>query len=164
MHTRNDAKATEANSKTPLLTTRRGHKLALKIAMNNASLSKNFHLFLTILIGSVWVFHGLYSKISGGIPRHRQIVERILGEGIADVATLVIGVIEVLLGLWIFTRIWRWSCALAQTLALVSMNFLEILLAKDLLISAPGMVALNLGFLSVVWYWATFRPRPAIKG
>jgi uncharacterized membrane protein YphA (DoxX/SURF4 family) len=132
--------------------------------MKNPLNSENFHRFLTVLIGSVWVFHGLYSKISGGIPRHRQIVERILGEGIADFATLVIGVLEVLLGLWIFSRIWRRACALLQTLALVSMNFLEILLAKDLLISAPGMVALNLTFLSLVWHWATFQPKPKVTG
>jgi hypothetical protein len=31
--------------------------------------SKVFRKFLTILIGSVWVFHGLYSKVSNGIPR-----------------------------------------------------------------------------------------------
>ena len=110
--------------------------------------------FLTILIGSVWVFHGLFSKVSNGVPRHRQIVGRILGEGIADGATLGIGMLEILLGLWIFSGIRRRTCALVQTLALVSMNFLEILLARDLLISAPGMVALNLGFIAVIWYWA----------
>jgi len=116
---------------------------------------------LTVLIGSVWVFHGLYSKISDGIPRHRQIVERILGPEIVDFATLFIGVLEVLLGLWIFTRMWRKACALIQTLALISMNVLEILFAKDLLISAPGMVALNLAFLSLVWYWATSAQKPS---
>ena len=114
---------------------------------------------LTILIGSVWVFHGLYSKVSNGIPRHRQIVGRILGEGIADRATLAVGILEILLGLWIFSGFQRRTCALVQTLALVSMNFLEILLAKDLLISAPGMVALNLGFIVLIWYWAV-SPQP----
>ncbi|MES2437836.1 MAG: DoxX-like family protein [Verrucomicrobiota bacterium] len=115
---------------------------------------RKFHLLLTFLIGSVWMFHGLYSKLSDGIPRHRQIVERILGEDIAGPATWAIGAAEVLLGLWVFSRFRRKLCARVQTSALVSMNFLEILLARDLLISAPGMVALNLFFLSWVWYWA----------
>ena len=119
--------------------------------------------FLTILIGSVWVFHGLFSKVSNGVPRHRQIVGRILGEGIADRATLVIGILEILLGLWIFSGIRRRTCALVQTLALVSMNFLEILRARDLLISAAGMVALNLGFIALIWYWASFSREPGIK-
>ena len=116
--------------------------------------SRTFIYLLTILVGSVWVFHGLYSKLLSGIPRHHLIVERILGDRIADLATPAIGIGEIALGLWAFTRRYRPACALAQTLAIAAMNFLEILLARDLLISAPGMVALNLAFLSLVWYWA----------
>jgi hypothetical protein len=41
-----------------------------------------------------------------------------------------------------------------QTAAIVGMNSLEIYLAVELLISAVGMVILNLGFLTLVWYWA----------
>ena len=104
-------------------------------------------------IGSVWIFHGLYSKILAGIPRHRLIVDRILGEGIGDRATLVIGTLEMLLGLWVFSGLRRVSCATVQTLAIVSMNTLEILLARELLISAAGMVLLNLTFLGTVWFW-----------
>ena len=126
-------------------------------------MNDRFHKLLTILIGSVWVFHGLFSKVSNGVPRHRQIVGRILGEGIANGATLVIGMLEILLGLWIFSGFQRRTCALVQTLALVSMNVLEILLAGDLLISAPGMVTLNLGFIALIWYWASFSREPGIK-
>ena len=69
-------------------------------------MNARFHQFLTLLIGSVWVFHGLFSKLSNGIPRHRLIVGRILGEGIADWATWIIGILEISLGLWIFSRLW----------------------------------------------------------
>lgn len=116
--------------------------------------SIRFRSTLAILIGSVWVFHGLYSKILDGVPRHRLIVERILGEGIAGPATLAIGTLEILLGLWVFSGRNRRMCALVQTVALVSMNTLEIYLARDLLISALGMVALNLAFVSLIWFWA----------
>lgn len=50
-------------------------------------------------------------------------------------------------------------CASVQTAALVAMNSLEIVLARELLISAIGMVALNLIFLALVWWWATFAER-----
>ena len=122
-----------------------------------------FHLLLSILIGGVWVFHGLFSKILGGIPRHRQIVGAILGEGVADVATIVIGTLEILLGVWVFTGRWRRLCASVQTLAIVSMNTLEIALARALLISAPGMVVLNGAFLAVIWYWALTGSNPPAK-
>ena len=109
---------------------------------------------LTVVIGSVWIFHGLYSKILGGIPRHQQIVGRILGEEIAEPATVVIGLMEIGMGMWIFSGKYRKLSAGMQSLALVSMNVLEIKLANDLLVSAVGMVALNMLFLSMIWYWA----------
>jgi hypothetical protein len=52
------------------------------------------------------------------------------------------------------------GCAVVQTAAVVAMNSLEIFLARELLISAIGMVILNLGFLSLVWHWAIFAPKP----
>jgi uncharacterized membrane protein YphA (DoxX/SURF4 family) len=117
-------------------------------------MSTTSHKILTALIGSVWVFHGLWSKVLGQIPRHELIVGRILGDAWAGPATLAIGACEILLGIWVFTGLFRRTCATVQTIALVFMNALEIALARDLLISAPGMIALNLAFLTLVWRWA----------
>jgi len=119
---------------------------------------RQLHLALRILIGSVWVFHGLYSKVLGGIPRHRMIVARVLGDNLAGVATMTVGVMEILLGVWTFTHRLPRTCAAVQTLAIVAMNSVEIHRAPDLLISAPGMVALNLAFLALGWYSATRKP------
>lgn len=113
------------------------------------------------LIAGVWIFHGLFSKLLGGIPRHEMIVARILGEGVARPATIAIGLLEIALGLWALTGRWKIPCATVQTLAIISMNALEILIARDLLISAPGMVALNAAFLAVIWWWAIPANRPA---
>lgn len=108
-----------------------------------------------VLIGCVWIFHGLYSKLLRGIPRHREIVARVLGDRHADLATNAIGLAEITLGIWALTGWQRVPCAAVQTLAIVSMNALEIALAADLLISAIGMLVLNAGFLAVIWLWAT---------
>lgn len=132
---------------------------ALAIAIAPAR-QRQLHLALRILIGSVWVFHGLYSKLLDGIPRHRQIVARVLGEEWAGPATMAVGLAEILLGCWAFSRRFPLTCAAVQTLAIVTMNSMEIARAPDLLISAPGMVALNLGFLALGWYSATRPPAP----
>jgi hypothetical protein len=108
-----------------------------------------------ITIGTVWVFHGLYSKMLHGIPRHRSIVGKILGQERAQAATMTIGALEFLLGIWAFTGWQPVWCASIQTAAIVAMNFLEILLARELLISSIGMLILNFGFLSLVWWWAS---------
>ena len=111
---------------------------------------------LQIVIGSVWVFHGFYSKLLNGIPRHRLIVGKVLGDQIAGRATKTIGCLEVLVGVWAFSGVARVDCAVVQTLAIVSMNALEIAFARSLLISASGMVILNLAFLAAIWHWASF--------
>lgn len=105
-------------------------------------------------IAAVWIFHGLYSKLLKGIPRHERIVARVLGERWAPVVIKLVGVAEVLLGVWFLTGWWRAGAALVQTLALVTMNALEIRHARDLLISPWGMVALNALLVAAGWYWA----------
>ena len=122
--------------------------------------SDKFRLGAEIIIGAVWVFHGLYSKILNGIPRHRLIVAKILGLANAGTATRVIGLLELLLGIWVFTGYQPVACAIVQTLAIIAMNTLEILMAGELLISAVGMLILNFGFLSLVWLWAVFGRSP----
>src|SRR5258708_39481658 len=98
--------------------------------------SETFHIAAQIVIGSVWVFHGLYSKIFNGIPRHRLIVGKILGVARAGIATKAIGLLEVLLGIWALTGLQPVGCAGVQTAAILAMNTLEIILARELLISA----------------------------
>src|SRR5690242_6264191 len=113
-------------------------------------------MLVQIGIGLVWVFHGLYSKILNGIPRHRLIVGKILGAERAGIATNTVGLLELLLGVWAIAGWHPLLCASTQTTAIIAMNSLEILLARELLISAIGMVTLNVGFLALVWWWAPF--------
>ena len=87
-----------------------------------------------------------------------MIVGKILGAANVGIATKTIGALEVLLGIWAFTGWHPVPCALVQTAAIVAMNTLEISLAGEFLISAFGMVILNLGFLALVWSWALFSP------
>ncbi len=99
----------------------------------------------------MWIFHGLYSKLLDGAPRHRSIVARVLGEDVAANATLAIGAGEVLLGLWVLSARAPRLCAAMQTVLLVVMNSLEIAFARDLLISPAGMVFLNLLLVAAAW-------------
>jgi hypothetical protein len=119
--------------------------------------SQAFETLSQVGIGIVWIFHGVYSKILNGIPRHQLIVGRVLGEKLARPATKTIGCLEALLGMWIFSGTARVECAAVQTVAIAGMNTIEIIMAGDLLISAIGMVMLNLGFLAVIWHWALWE-------
>lgn len=120
---------------------------------------ERLHVIAQVGIGAVWVFHGLYSKLLNGIPRHRMIVGKILGSERAVIATRAIGLLELLLGGWAMSGWHPVWCAWVQTSAIIGMNSLELLLARELLISGSGMVALNVVFLGLVWWWATFAWR-----
>ncbi|RYD37311.1 MAG: hypothetical protein EOP87_03795 [Verrucomicrobiaceae bacterium] len=129
--------------------------------MNPTPVMSIFLPIARFLISSIWIFHGLYSKLLGGIPRHEAIVGRILGERFAHPGTMVIGVLEICLGVWAFTGWRKVYCAAVQTAAIFAMNILEILIARDLLLSAAGMVAFNAAFLLIVWWWALSATTPA---
>jgi len=115
--------------------------------------STEFLVFSGVLITSVWWVFGLYCKVLNRVPRHRQILERVMGIRWGWLIVLV-GIGEMLIGVWVQTGWERPACAVVQTVIILTMNLLEICFAGDLLISAPRMVALNGLLLAVVWNWA----------
>ena len=120
---------------------------------------------LRLFFAAVWLVNGLYHKVLDGVPRHREIVARILGEEHATLLTQAIGVAEVLFALWIVSA-WKWrlSCAL-QICAVLAMNILELWLATDLLLFGLGNGAVALAYAGLVG-WALWRygeaPAPTI--
>ena len=93
-------------------------------------------------------------KIFDAVPRHRLIVASLLGEEIARPATVLIGVAEAVIGIWILSGFRPRTCAALQTVALASMNTLELYFARHLLLAPILMVCANIVFLGVVWYGA----------
>jgi hypothetical protein len=103
---------------------------------------------------AVWLVFGLVFKVLDVVPRHRLIVASVLGAGVAGPLTIAIGAAETVMGLWILSRIRPLLCAATQTIAIVSMNTLELVLAKDLLLAPIPMVCANTLFLAAGWYCA----------
>jgi hypothetical protein len=103
---------------------------------------------------AVWFTFGVVFKIFDAVPRHRLIVASVLGEEIAGPATMLIGAAEAVIGIWILSGFRPRTCAAFQTVALVSMNALELYFARYLLLAPILMVCANIVFLGVVWYGA----------
>ena len=89
---------------------------------------------LTIAIALVWLINGLFCKLLNLVPRHQLIVSRILGEEYSGIATKAIGISEVLMFIWILSRIRSRLCAITQILVVAIMNIIEFILAPDLLL------------------------------
>lgn len=114
---------------------------------------------LTYAIAAVWVVNGLYCKIFGCVPRHEEIVARILGPAFAPQLTVTIGVLEVLMAVWILSGIRpRWSL-FAQVVIVATMNLLEFFLAPDLLLFGRMNLAVAAGFICVLLLHG-YRRRP----
>lgn len=89
---------------------------------------------LTIGIALVWLVNGLYCKLLNFVPRHQLIVARILGEEHAVLITKTIGILEILMAVWVVSRIKSRRCALVQVIVIAIMNIIEFKLAPDLLL------------------------------
>jgi uncharacterized membrane protein YphA (DoxX/SURF4 family) len=85
-------------------------------------------------IALVWLANGLFCKLLNLVPRHEQIVARILGAEHATLFTRLIGISEICMAVWIVSGIWRRLNAVAQMLIIATMNTIEFILAPDLLL------------------------------
>jgi len=111
---------------------------------------------LRLFVAAVWLVHGLYNKLLGGSARHLAIVQAVPGlSGAAGRRVLVaVGVFEVGVAVWMLSRRAPRLCAATQTVALLSMNVLELTYARPLLLWPAGLVPVNLLFLATAWYAA----------
>lgn len=96
--------------------------------------SEKIHSLLLYFISLVWLVNGLVCKVLGLVPRHEQIVSRILGNDHAPVLTVTIGLSEIVMAIWILSGFKRRTCAIVQMVVIGSMNILEFMLARDLLL------------------------------
>lgn len=94
---------------------------------------KNIHRILTICIAMVWVVNGLFCKVLNFVPRHEQIISRILGDNYSRLFAVLIGLSEIGMAIWILSRICRRLNAMAQIIMITTMNILEFILVPDLL-------------------------------
>ncbi len=109
------------------------------------------HKILTILISLVWLINGLYAKVLGFVPRHQEIVARILGSEISFVAVKVIGALEICMFIWIISRKFSRLAAVMQIIIVMTMNVMEFILVPNLLLFGRMNIIIALVFVSVVY-------------
>ena len=97
-------------------------------------MTHQIHKILTYFIATVWLINGLFCKVLNFVPRHEQIVARILGNEYSRLLTLLIGLAEVALAIWILFGIRKRITTIFQIVMVVTMNILEFFIAPDLLL------------------------------
>lgn len=107
---------------------------------------------LNYFIAAVWMANGLFCKILNLVPRHQQIVARILGDDYARPMTLLIGFAEAAMAIWILTGKWSRVNALTQILVIAAMNALEFVLVPDLLLWGKTNAIFAFMFILLIYY------------
>lgn len=104
------------------------------------------------MISFVWFSNGFFCKVLNLVPRHQQIVARILGAENAFVFTKIIGVLEIIMGFWVLSNYKsKWN-ALVQIVVVSTMNILEFILVPDLLLWGRFNIFFALIFVYFVYY------------
>ena len=108
--------------------------------------------WLTYFIAMVWIVNGLLCKVLNLVPRHQEIVSKILGVEDARSCTLIIGIAEAAMGLWIFSGILTRLNAITQIAVIATMNILEFILAPDLLLWGKFNAVFAGMFIVLIFY------------
>ena len=92
------------------------------------------HKLINYCIATVWIANGLFCKVLNLVPRHQEIVARILGNDHARLLTVLIGVSEIAMAIWILIGLRTRLNGVTQIIVIATMNTLEFLLAPDLIV------------------------------
>ncbi len=107
---------------------------------------------LTYCIATVWIANGLFCKVLNLVPRHEQIVAKILGDDHSRLLTILIGLLEIIMAIWILSAYRTKLNAIAQITVVATMNTIEFILVPDLLLWGKLNALFAFIFISVVYY------------
>ncbi len=114
--------------------------------------NRNKHRILTILIATVWFVNGLFCKVLNFVPRHEQIVARILDGGYSRTLTILIGLSEIIMAIWLLTKFKSKFNAITQMVVVATMNILEFIFVPDLLLWGRLNSVFALLFIGIIYY------------
>jgi hypothetical protein len=110
------------------------------------------HKILTYCIATVWIANGLFCKVLNLVPRHEQIVANILGDDHSRLLTILIGLSEIIMAVWILSAYKTKLNTIAQIAVVATMNTLEFILVPDLLLWGKLNSLFAFIFILVVYY------------
>lgn len=116
-------------------------------------MKKSFiYMLLTYFIALVWIINGLFCKVLDLVPRHQEIVSRILQVDHPRLLTVLIGLAEIGMAIWIVSNRYTRLNAIIQIVIIAIMNLLEFFLAADLLLWGKANAAFAFLFILLIYY------------
>ena len=118
---------------------------------------------MTYCIATVWIANGLFCKVLNLVPRHEQIVAGILGDDYSRPLTIIIGISEIIMAVWILSGYKTKLNAIAQITVVAIMNILEFILVPDLLLWGKINSLFAFIFISVVYFNEFYLNKKQLK-
>jgi uncharacterized membrane protein YuzA (DUF378 family) len=113
---------------------------------------KNLHKTLTFLVALIWLSNGLVCKVLNLVPRHEEIVASILGNENSRLFTILIGLSEIIMAIWVLTKFKSKLNAIAQIIIVATMNILEFISVPELLLWGRFNIVFAFLFIGLVYY------------
>ncbi|SUJ26276.1 Uncharacterised protein [Sphingobacterium spiritivorum] len=117
--------------------------------------------FEKLIISMVWLINGLFCKVLDFEPRHQQIVATILDQEHARTFTVLIGLAEIVMAVWILTGFRSRLNAITQIAVIITMNIIEFAVAPDLLLWGRFNIVFALLFSGFIYYTEFVRYKKA---
>lgn len=110
-------------------------------------------------VAGVWLYEGLWCKLLGHETRQLEVVDAVplVGPRVGALFLKGLGTVEVAMAAWVLSGIAPVTCAIAQTLLLITLNANGLLWARHIIHDPGGMVVKNLAFLVLAWVGASAR-------
>lgn len=126
----------------------------MQIFFINLNINNSLHLksFLHYFIAFVWIANGLFCKILNLVPRHQEIVGKIFGNEYSFILIKIIGGLEILMAIWILSKIKSRFCTIFQILIVATMNIMEFILAPELLLFGKINILIAIFFIGILYY------------
>ena len=118
---------------------------------------------LTYCITTVWIANGLFCKVLNLVPRHEQIIARILGDDHSRLLTILIGLSEIIMAVWILSAYKTKLNAITQIVVVATMNILEFILVPDLLLWGKLNSLFAFIFILIVFYNEFYLNKKLLK-
>lgn len=113
--------------------------------------TNNLKTYLNYLIALVWIANGLFCKVLNFVPRHQEIVGKILGEEHSFILIKIIGSLEIGMAVWILSKYKSRFCAILQIIVIAAMNLLEFILAPELLLFGKINSIIAILFMGIIY-------------
>jgi len=113
---------------------------------------RDLNKILNYLIASVWLINGLFCKVLNLVTRHEQIVAEILGHDFSRTFTVLIGLAEIVMAIWIISTYKSRLNSILQMVVIATMNTLEFILVPDLLLWGKFNALFAFIFIALIYF------------